>query len=149
MRYRWKRRNQFWAGAGGGAVAGSRPPKQTDTCVLQHAVGWGALRDYLLDRVFSSRGGVLPESMAGAAQEGSEEGVSPHGLTSSSSFALSRICHLISWTLVPQTVQSVSWNSRLANHQNVFRCAEHWTRCAIVHRVLGWWNRRKSKGVLI
>ena len=59
-------------------MAGNRPPKQTDTCVLQHAVGWGALRDYLLDRVFSSRGGVLPESMAGAAQEGSEEGVSPH-----------------------------------------------------------------------
>lgn len=88
---------------GEGAVAA---PK-TDTCMLQHAVGWGALGDYLLDQVFSSRGGLLPESMAGADQEGSEEGVSPHGLTSSSSFVLSRICHLI-WTLVSQTVQSVS-----------------------------------------
>lgn len=61
---------------------GNRPPKQTDICVLQHAVGWGALGDYLLDQVFSSCGGILPESMAGADQEGSEEGVSPHGLTS-------------------------------------------------------------------
>lgn len=146
MRYRWKRRNQFWAGARG-AVAGNRPPKQTDTCVLQHAVGelWGIIFSIRFSPAVEAfcQNQWLVQPKKGARR------VSPHGLTSSSSFALSRICHLISWTLVPQTVQSVSWNSRLANHQNVFSCAEPWTRCAVVHRVLGWWNRRKSKGVLI